>query len=95
MNSNASTNTIVDSSEDTNGIAEEHPNYNFNNHMETNADMHTGTDDPNQLAWDGSLNALYGGPYQQNSISVMDAINAQRIQTIKLTVMVDSSGMFR
>jgi hypothetical protein len=95
MNPNTSTHTIVESSEDAIGITDVHTNHRFYDHMETNADTHSSTNDPNQVAWDGSLYAPYGGPHQQDSISMMNAFNAQDIQTNESAVVVDSGGMFQ
>jgi len=97
MDPNTSTNDVVDSLEDGTGIAEVYPNHSYYDHMELGADMHISTNDPNQLAWEGwegSLPALYGGPYQQNSISTMN-FNAQGVQTNESAVAVKSGGMFR
>lgn len=93
MDPNTSTNAVVDSSEEANGIVKVH-NHSFYNHVDKNAYTHTSTNDANQVDWEGSLHALLGGPHQQNSISTMDAFDTQSVQTNKSVVTVNSGGMF-
>jgi len=92
VNINTSMNTFVDSCEDANGIAEVYPIRSFYDHVETVAGTHISTNNLDQVAYEGILHALCGGPHKHSSFSMMDT---QSVQGNKSAVTVNSGGMFR